>query len=166
MEKVGEVAYRLNLPPGSLIHPVFHISQLKKRVGTGSTTSPSLPVLGSDGRLRVVPVEILGRRLVKKGNEAVAELLIKRSNLPESDATWEEYKRLKLQFPSFFLEDKDLEKGRELSGTEHTMSYRIHKVEDGEESESHYSNCDPKTIKRSDGRVPAVRETEGEGLLK
>lgn len=90
LEKVGEVAYRLNLPPGSLIHPVFHISQLKKRVGTGSTTSPSLPVLGSDGRLRVVPVEILGRRLVKKGNEAVAELLIKWSNLPESDATWEE----------------------------------------------------------------------------
>ena len=40
--RVGTVAYRLTLPPSSTVHPVFHILQLHKAVGT-APTSLSLP---------------------------------------------------------------------------------------------------------------------------
>ena len=50
---------------------------------------------GSD----VVPEAILDRRLVKKGNNAILQVLIKWTKLPSTSATWEDYYVIQQHFP-------------------------------------------------------------------
>lgn len=41
--KIGEVTYKLTLPMGAQIHQTFHVSELKKHIGSPSCT-PDLPL--------------------------------------------------------------------------------------------------------------------------
>jgi len=111
LEKIGEVAYKLQLPETVKIHPVFHVSLLKKSIG--STISPRpLPVeLSEDIELIVEPEQIRVTRTNAKGE---LEVLVKWLNLPEFENTWELATTLKTTFPLFHLEDKVTLKGRVL----------------------------------------------------
>ncbi|KAJ3707248.1 hypothetical protein LUZ61_010953 [Rhynchospora tenuis] len=107
LEKIGAVAYKLDLPSGSQIHPVFHVSQLKPKIGTGKIVVPDLPLIGSTASTTLVPESILARRMVKKANAAAAQLLIKWKNQMAENATWEDYESLSKRYPQFILEDKE-----------------------------------------------------------
>nr|TKR79766.1 hypothetical protein D5086_0000269270 [Populus alba] len=61
----------------------------------------ALPIVDEEGRVKVYPVTILERKLMKKGNIAVVAGLIQWSNSFPEDATWEELTELQLQFPDF-----------------------------------------------------------------
>ena len=48
---VGQVAYQLALPSQSKLHPVFHVSCLKKVIGTRCQIQTNLPELAEEGSI-------------------------------------------------------------------------------------------------------------------
>lgn len=114
LKRVGTVAYQLNLPPGSLIHPVFHVSQLKAKVGNAHIPSPTLLIGIPCPDLEKEPQLILGRRMVKRRNAAQMQLLVQWKNQSQDDATWEDYEEIAQQFTIFIREDTNFLKEGEL----------------------------------------------------
>ncbi|KAL0544392.1 hypothetical protein IC582_019507 [Cucumis melo] len=104
IEEIGAVAYRLDLPPEAAIHNVFHISQLKPKLGAQQVVQHQHPMLTENFELQLWPENVLGIRWNKV--LGANEWLIKWQGLPESEATWESVYQMNQQFPSFHLEDK------------------------------------------------------------
>ena len=48
IQKIGEVSYKLDLPSGSLIHLVFHVSCLKAKLGDKVVPRPTLLAVNED----------------------------------------------------------------------------------------------------------------------
>ncbi|KAK9984748.1 hypothetical protein SO802_034273 [Lithocarpus litseifolius] len=48
LQKVGSMSYRLDLPPESKIHHVFHVSYLKLKLGQHVTPLPTLPLVDDE----------------------------------------------------------------------------------------------------------------------
>jgi hypothetical protein len=99
LERIGMVAYRLELPASSKIHNVFHVSQLKDYRADYTPVFTELPTLPALDCVDTAPEAILDRRMMKKGNRAIVQVLLKWKNLPKETATWEDWDTLKESFP-------------------------------------------------------------------
>ena len=88
-QKVGAVSYRLHLPESSKIHPVVHVSLLKKAIPPTAQVSKELPVSFIDLTTQGQPEEILGERLIKRGRKMQPQVRVRWSNFPDSCSTWE-----------------------------------------------------------------------------
>ncbi|BAT83826.1 hypothetical protein VIGAN_04105300, partial [Vigna angularis var. angularis] len=108
IERIGEVAYRLQLPPNSKIHPVFHVSLIKKAIGEYKTAEGLPTGLEEDQSEVWLPQKVLATRSILKGGERVNQWLVHWLGKTAEEATWEDEMSMKVQFPTFSLEDKTI----------------------------------------------------------
>ncbi|KAA8532558.1 hypothetical protein F0562_032626 [Nyssa sinensis] len=108
IERVGPVAYKLDLSAGSLIHDTFHVSLLCKHLGPITPTFLDLSPVVDDSTILPQPESILARREVQKGKyHPKSEVLIKWVSTPIEDAPWELNSDSRGPTPVSVLEDKD-----------------------------------------------------------
>ena len=55
LQKIGTMAYKLELPASSRVHPVFHVSCLKMVIGENLPVQTILPELDEEGKIILEP---------------------------------------------------------------------------------------------------------------
>jgi hypothetical protein len=90
LQKIGTMAYKLELPASSRVHPVFHVSCLKKVIGDKIPVQTILPELDEEGKIILEPEAITDTRIRQLRNRSISEYLIKWRKLPAEDSTWED----------------------------------------------------------------------------
>lgn len=96
IDKVNDVAYRLQLSDHSTVHPVFHVSQLRRVLLQGTNVQKELPVTSDPP---AVPVAILKHRWKKKQGAMVEQVLVRWSNSAAVANSWEDMIELQARFP-------------------------------------------------------------------
>eukprot|EP00253_Pinus_taeda_P021671 PITA_21671 len=76
LQRIGEVAYKLALPPTTKIHPVFHVSCLKKVIGNNCRIQTSLPELDEEGSIWLQPEQVLDTRVKQLCGRMIKEVLV------------------------------------------------------------------------------------------
>ncbi|KAK1609631.1 hypothetical protein QYE76_033304 [Lolium multiflorum] len=93
---INPVAYEVQLPPEAKIHPVFHVSQLRKVLKQGMHASSTLPK-PSDDIPR--PVKILEHRWRRTPSGRREQIHVQWPPDSGKDLTWEDKLQLQHQFP-------------------------------------------------------------------
>ena len=96
LKRIGEVAYKLDLPSHSRVHPVFHVSRLHNRLGHDE---PSV--------LPHEPERILDYHEQRTRHHVRRQALVKWKDRPEEGSTWENVTVLRKRFPTFVFEDEN-----------------------------------------------------------
>ena len=90
------------------MHPVFHVSRLKKFLHPGDTLVEGIVFFQEiHDNARRKPTRILDRGVMQVRNWKISTVLVTWHGLPLSDATWESVYELRRAFPEFIIEDTD-----------------------------------------------------------
>ena len=84
------MAYKLELPAASRLHPFFHVSCLKNVIGDKLPVQTILLELDEEGKIIMEPEAVTETRTQQLRNRSISEYLIKWKNLSVEDSTWED----------------------------------------------------------------------------
>ncbi|KAD5318341.1 hypothetical protein E3N88_18287 [Mikania micrantha] len=104
IERIGPVAYRLELPSElSGIHDVFHVSNLKKCLGDETLRTP-LEEIQVDERLnfKEEPIEIMERQVKKLRRKKILIVKVKWNAKRGPEFTWEPEADMRKKYPNLF----------------------------------------------------------------
>ncbi|XP_050137352.1 uncharacterized protein LOC126613798 [Malus sylvestris] len=105
-ERVGEVAYMLELPPElSKVHDVFPVSMLRHYVSDPSHVIPHQPLeINSDLTYDEEPVTILDWKDKELRNKTMHLVKVLWRNHSVEEATWETEDRMREMYPRLFYD--------------------------------------------------------------
>lgn len=101
VQHIGQVAYRLQLPPRARLHDVFHVALLKPFHGDPPTQIVPLPII-HDGRVLPTPAQVLRSRITSAG----WEVLVRWVDRPPIDSSWLLVSDFRQRYPHIQLEDE------------------------------------------------------------
>ncbi|KAJ9552885.1 hypothetical protein OSB04_016930 [Centaurea solstitialis] len=107
IERIGPVAYRLDLPIElNSIHDTFHVSNLKKCLSEETVVLP-LDEIQVDGQLRVSeePIEILDREIKQLRRSRIPINKVRWNSRHGPEFTWEREAFMKSKYPHLFTEN-------------------------------------------------------------
>ena len=94
---VNPVTYELELPAGAKVHPVFHVSQLRRALSPATTVETTLPTPTEDP---LTPLEIINTRWRHTPQGRREQVLVRWSDPYVLDANWEYAKTMQDRYPS------------------------------------------------------------------
>ena len=104
IRRIGRVAYELDLPSElEAVHPVFHVSMLRKCIGDPSRITPIEDIhIAEDLSYAEVPVVILDRQVRKLRTKEVASVKVLWRNNNIEEMTWEAEEEMRKKYPHLF----------------------------------------------------------------
>ncbi|XP_076924698.1 uncharacterized protein LOC143587236 [Bidens hawaiensis] len=103
--RVGEVAYKLNLPEElEEIHSTFHVSQLRKCLADDTSHVPLMDIK-VDEQLNYIeqPIEIVDRKDKQLCHKVIPLVKVIWKHRKGSDATWEVEEEMRKFYPQLFV---------------------------------------------------------------
>ena len=106
LRRVGAVAYEVALPPDfSPVHPVFHISMLRKYVKDPTHVLQHQTVdISPDMTFEVQPAQIIDRQVRKLRSKEISSVKVVWEHHPPEEATWESEEDMRARYPHLFVD--------------------------------------------------------------
>ena len=107
LKQIDNVAYKLDLPEHSKVHPVFHVRRVRKQLGDNASTMDA-NVLIDYIEASVLPHKL--KRILDFQEKCTRHVircqgLVEWKDRTEEGSTWEDVMPLKTHFPMFVFED-------------------------------------------------------------